>query len=484
MGFKDRNNALDDVFTNNLDFKDTPNNISELNIYENYKVIYSKLAEKFIKDHKLQLFISYFRNRIYLIEIDIDKDKDVAMVFEVINDRGIPLKPYEILKGKLLSQIEIDDRPKYIDIWEEQIVKLELFGENSIDDFFGFYFRSKYADNADQYQKLDKSRYHKTIFSDDFNTKIKFKDNEENVRTFIEKELPFFVSVFTKMTKNSKEYSLENEAIYFNKTNDMDGQFVLMMSSISLNDEELERKFKLVPQLFDRFFVISRLTDSYKSNEFNINVINLNTLIRNGICSIIIEKFETQLISHISKSHDRNDIEEPFKYEFFKNVGYNHYGKKFLRYFFARIDHYISDFAELNEFGSYYQLVHQAKGRDCYHIEHIITNDEKNISLFKDEEEFNFQRNRLGGLLLLKGRDNQSSGNELYADKLKTYNVAGTYYAKTLLKDMYHKKVAFNKHIENESLNFVPYEKYDSNEIEERQKLLFDMAKRIWISPE
>jgi len=27
------------------------------------------------------------------------------MVFEVINDRGVRLKPYEILKGKLLGQI-------------------------------------------------------------------------------------------------------------------------------------------------------------------------------------------------------------------------------------------------------------------------------------------------------------------------------------------------------------------------------------------
>ena len=35
------------------------------------------------------------------------------MVFEVINDRGVPLKPYEILKGKILSQIDITDREIY-----------------------------------------------------------------------------------------------------------------------------------------------------------------------------------------------------------------------------------------------------------------------------------------------------------------------------------------------------------------------------------
>ena len=383
MGFKDRNQALDDLLENNLEPKHKPRNTSEVNIYENYILLFNKLEEKFSTAHKLQTFISYFRNRIYLIEIDIDKDKDVAMVFEVINDRGVPLKPYEILKGKLLSQVDIQDRDKYISIWEKQIALIEEWGEDEIDEFFGFYFRSKYADTSEHYRKLDKSRYHKNIFSD----------------------------------------------------------------------------------------------------EFNANVISLNTTIRNKNTEIIIEAFEKQLLSHIAKSHDLKEIDNPFKYEFFKNVGYNNYGKKFLRYFFARIDHYISEFSELNEYGNYYQLVLQAKGKDCYHIEHIITNNDVNIKLFKDEEEFNSQRNRLGGLLLLKGRDNQSSGDELYSEKLKTYNVSGTYYAKTLLKDMYHKKVAFKEYIEKENLPFSSYDNYAATEIEERQKLLFELLKRIWKKP-
>ena len=115
-----------------------------------------------------------------------------------------------------------------------------------------------------------------------------------------------------------------------------------------------------------------------------------------------------------------------------------------------------------------------------YHIEHIITNNPQNLLLFKDEEEFNNHRNRLGGLLLLKGKDNQSSGDELYEDKLKTYNVVGTYYARTLLPDMYHKKVAFNNFITGRGLKFRALSEYGKNEIEERHRLLFEMSKLIW----
>ena len=45
------------------------------------------------------------------------------MVFEVINDRGERLKPYEILKGKLLGQINKNelDQGDYTGLWEARL---------------------------------------------------------------------------------------------------------------------------------------------------------------------------------------------------------------------------------------------------------------------------------------------------------------------------------------------------------------------------
>jgi uncharacterized protein with ParB-like and HNH nuclease domain len=487
LGFKDRKGALDDIMTNNLDFKRNGTNISERNIYANYRLIFNTLDSKFKTPHKLHTFMTYFRHRIFLIEIEIDKGKDVAMVFEVINDRGVPLKPYEILKGKLLSQIDIADREKYIDIWEKQIEKIEAYDETRIDDFFGYYFRSKYAQNAEQYRSLDRTRYHKSIFTADFEATIGFKNDEGNVRRFVESLLPYFVDLFVESLKYYNEYQREHEFIFFNGLNDMDGQFLLTMSAMDVDDVEKDSKQKLVPRYFDKFFTLSNLTNSYKSNDFNANIIALNSLVRNRTITEVKQKFDEQLLSLVKASHDRDNLDEPFKYEFFKNVGYNELGKTFLRYFFSRIDHYISDFSDLNEFGTYYQLVVQTRGGDVYHVEHILTNREENESLFADEEEFFLQRNRLGALLLLKGKDNQSSNDELYvdplasSDKLRTYNVAGTYFARTLLSDMYQKKVAFARFIRENQLHFQPYPaKFGKEEIEARHQLLYELVKRIW----
>ncbi len=390
MGFKDRKIAIDDILTNNLDYKSKSdkNGVSEKNIYKNYLVIVNSLEAKFKTPHILQTFISYFRHRIYLIEIEIDKDKDVAMVFEVINDRGVPLKPYEIFKGKILSQIDIADREKYINIWETQIEKIENSGEWAIDEFFGYYFRSKFADNAEQYDKLNSTRYHKTVFLDEFDTKIGLKNNELKAREFIEKTLPYFSDVYLEMYAY-RHYNKDYEFIYFNLLNDMDGQFILTLSSIELNDLKRNEKMKLLPMFFDKFFSILKLTNSYDSNEFNKNVISLNIQLRNGSLDLAKEYFDKQLLTSVKKKYDREILDEAFKYEFFKNLKYNDFGTKFLRYYFARIDHFISDFSNENEYSDYYKLVVQSRGGDAYHIEHIIANHEENIHLFENEEEFN-----------------------------------------------------------------------------------------------
>ena len=81
---------------------------------------------------------------------------------------------------------------------------------------------------------------------------------------------------------------------------------------------------------------------------------------------------------------------------------------------------------------------------------------------------------------LLKGADNQSSGNELYHEKLRTYSGNGTLFAQTLLPDFAHSNSGFNTFTSKYKLEFKTYTEFDAAAIEERQKLLFEMIKIIW----
>lgn len=99
--------VMNALFERKVDFKsiDTSVGITAVNLVSNYQLIDQWLDENLDSKHMLETFIFYFLSRLVLINLAVEQT-DVPMVFEVINDRGVRLNPYEILKGKLLGQID------------------------------------------------------------------------------------------------------------------------------------------------------------------------------------------------------------------------------------------------------------------------------------------------------------------------------------------------------------------------------------------
>ena len=80
----------------------------------------------------------------------------MPMVFEVINDRGVKLQPYKILKGKLLGQLEksVLEQRGLNAIWEDNITAINAYGEDEADDFFRYFLKAKFADTRKDGQSL------------------------------------------------------------------------------------------------------------------------------------------------------------------------------------------------------------------------------------------------------------------------------------------------------------------------------------------
>jgi hypothetical protein len=93
---------------------------------------------------------------------------------------------------------------------------------------------------------------------------------------------------------------------------------------------------------------------------------------------------------------------------------------------------------------------------------------------------FENERNRIGALLLLKGQDNSSSGNEGYTEKLKTYTGSAPYLARTLVPEFYKSNSAMNAFVEHSGLQFTPAPHFTRDILEQRSTLLYDMTKKIW----
>lgn len=256
-------------------------------------------------------------------------------------------------------------------------------------------------------------------------------------------------------------------------------QRLLILSACRRDDPEEETKIREVSYHVDRMFCLLQLPRSYDSNDFAQAIYRISGQLREKPAADIRPVFEQELKFLLAQTRGGSMGEGVFNYGLFKDIG-NELNRRFKCYFFARIDKFIADNTNVNMKHDFHELVTRTGPVNGFHIEHILAVNPANQRLFdNDEEVFDRERNRLGGLLLLKGKDNISSSNESYAKKLKSY--ANTlYWNETLREDAYKSKKDFHDLISTHSLRFRPMATFGPEELEERHKLLFDIANIIW----
>lgn len=455
----------------------TDSGLTAHNMVSNYIVVSTRLDSELTDLHRVESFVFYFMHRLVLISLNVEQT-DVPMVFEVINDRGVKLKPYEILKGKLLGQILKEELEglKLNELWEEQVATINAFKEDEIDQFFIYFLKAKFADTIGEGRRYDKD-YHRVIFSEN---KLSLDHNQKEVKKFLQNDFQYYTNLYSKILGHYNNNSLNNgfSYVYFNGLTEMDMQFLLILSSCGLNDPQEDDKIKKIAYEVDRLFCLLQLQRSYGSNAFSVAIYKLSAAIRGKDISAIRPAFDNTLLELLTETRGV-PATAPLSYGFFKETGIE-LDKRFKRYFFARIEKFIADNTKLKVKHSLYDLVQNTGSVNGFHIEHILADNDENLQLFgMDEEKFKSERNRLGGLLLLKGKDNISSNNETYKKKLKSY--ANTlYWNETLREDSYKSKLDFTDMINKYKLNFRAMNEFGQAELEERHKLLYDMVSHIW----
>jgi len=480
MGHNDRKVALENLYLEDsagCDISPT-SDISIKNMYQNYKTIDQELSAQLEDSHKLHAFSLWFLQRVMLVQIEISETKDVPMVFEVINDRGERLKPYEVLKGKLLGQIPKEEIDTYHPIWQQHIYNIQNISEDYVDDFFRTFFRSKHIETHAEYREFD-GDYHKTIYEPKWNKTIKLKQNPKEVKRFITNDFSYYANLYVRIMAESQRIDSDyGPYLYYNDINGQDRQVMLILSACTVNDEREKEKIELISRLFDKHFSLLRLTGSYDSNSFTESLIALTSKLRDKSCDEIEVTYHAQTIEDISKAKGI-EIDNPYDWNFIKDAGYLTLGEKFIRYFFTRVDHLIAAETGLATL-DFYNMARNTGPVYGFHIEHILANNDENRTIFNNDDElFRVERNKLGALLLLRGQDNQASSNEPFIDKVKTY-AGSLLWNQTLHPDLYHKKKRFIEFNDRYNLDFKAYEVYDQEAINERQLILFKLIKLIW----
>lgn len=448
---------------------------------------------------KTTYYLTYLLDRISIVEIRIERQDNVAMIFEVVNDRGLGLNPYEILKGKLIGGLPNQEKEKANQVWtklQEDYFKVELKNTTEkaidLDNFFQTYFRSKFADSENDYDKFSKEGYHYEMYR---NTRVRaffseFKDTSLLFHKIIG-EIRYFAELYLEL-RTSYKY----ESLIFNKLLDQNQQYLLIMSAISMDDPARDQKIDAVARKFDQFHTVIRLLDAYDSNAFQRLVYRLNKEIRDKTLEEVKACFDSALLNALEEAEilqpgQHTDVLSIFEFERFKNV--RNQWTNFSKYVLMRIDRYLAGLLDKPSYAM--EALDDLEDRfnknnlrrHGMHLEHVITQHPKNHALFVtdgllDEARFARTRNLLGMVLLLKDKQNLSSNNEIYQDKQVTYTQSNLIWNELLVGHLPGSDLS--KLPENLKVQAVTPENgvFPLSSVEDRQRAMFEAIKTIWAS--
>jgi uncharacterized protein with ParB-like and HNH nuclease domain len=470
---------------------------------ENYVVI-GQYFDAFLKGEvlgtydlvKTTYYLAYLLDRISIVEIRIERQENVAMIFEVVNDRGLGLKPYEILKGKLIGNLSQSQKEAANSVWsnlQERYFKVELKNSTEksldLDMFFQTFFRAKFADSEKDYESFE-GKYHYEMYR---NLRVReyFKDFRDKQLLFdrITGDIKYFAELYLELRT-----SYEHEPLIFNKLLDQNQQYLLIMAAMNRNDPERSAKIEGIAAKFDQFHVILRLLDVYDSNSFQRLIYPLNKAVRGLTLAEVKPLFEKALIDSLAAENvipedQPVDASALFELERFKGV--RNQWTNFSKYILMRIDRHLAQlldkpsYADDDLTGLEDRFNKNNLRRHGMHLEHIYTQHAANRALFTadgvfDEAKFNQTRNLLGMVLLLKDKQNLSSNNEIYEDKRETYSQSNLIWNELLVGHLPSVDV---KNLPTE-LQVEPVLSVDNvfplAEIDGRQKLVFEAIKGIW----
>lgn len=491
-----------------LDGKETKTaDETQKRILENYTIIDAYFESFFrSKDEKqpydvvkLTYYIYYLLDRISIVEIKIEQQKNVAMIFEVVNDRGLGLKPYEILKGKLIGNLRPSQKEKASEVWTDlqnryfaTELKNSTESQITLDMFFQTFFRAKFANSENDYEKFE-SDYHYEMYR---NPKIReyFGDfnNVDLLFERITKEIKYFADLYLWLRT-----SYENEYLIFNKLLDQNQQYLLIMSGLKLNDPDRESKITGISRKFDQFHAIIRLLDVYDSSLFQRLIYPINREIREENLNRIYQVFEAELIQALEEGEviqkdEMKSISELFTYERFRGV--RNRWTNFSKYILMRIDRYLAQMLDKPSYASgdlrdledhFNKTTRRVHGM---HLEHIYAFNDSNKAQFTtsngvfDDQTFNTIRNYLGVVLLLKDRQNESSNNETYREKINRYKTSNFIWNELMVG---HLDGVDLRNIPNdwtvESIDPDANNSFPREKVEARQKSIYAAIKRIWL---
>lgn len=357
-------------------FKDFKNNRYLQNAYYLRANILNKLEEI---DIDINEFVIWVYEKIVLTVI-VTKDLDNAIqIFNVLNDRGMPLSPIDILKSSLMSKLSQEDRISFKAKWEDINRSLSLTDLFDFEDLLNTYLYYKVGSNPS-------TRYDKALLD------IYKKDNIDSNSAIFEigEFSKAYLEVINSNDKNIHLLKYLRHRIYWHS---------ILSAAVFTKYEYLEELQKMLVAFYYQNWIAGATIARIKQTSFNIlkavkkgsPIADIKILCKENLCNY--------------------NTTETFKLELSSNYIY---GRRWDRAILLLIEYNMNEANTCN-------YIHM---NNFIQIEHILPQtpalDSEWVHLFSNEE-LEELTNSLGNLTLLSMRKNIQAFNYSFESKKDAY---------------------------------------------------------------
>lgn len=142
--FSDYKSVLNEI--NVIDFTDHANNRGNRKIYKCFRYFCNKLEEKSVEE--LIALMEKINNTL-LVKIEVDSHSDAFMLFESLNNRGVPLSAIDLIKNKILAELENEEILSAEDAFDKWNVVINNLPDYSIQERFLRQYYNAFKYNRD-----------------------------------------------------------------------------------------------------------------------------------------------------------------------------------------------------------------------------------------------------------------------------------------------------------------------------------------------
>ncbi|MFP6034079.1 DUF262 domain-containing protein [Helicobacter pylori] len=384
------NNIFENTVLNHLEFEDNIKK-SELNkkfdenTYLRNAYYFRELLNESMENGSISDmddFVKWFYEHIVVTRIICFEQDSAMQIFQVLNDRGQPLSPIDILKSSLMQEIKQDSekRKDFITTWDKLVEACKSVEGVDIDleDFFNMYL--EYADPSASKKRADKG------------LKKVFKDSKKDACGFIY-EISEFMKSYTALLKKQDRH------IYLLRYLPSRYWASILTTALYVKYPDFDALKKLLVSYYYQTWIAGGTITRIKQTSINI--------IKNVKSNKDIETIQELILDNIESYNTFNQ----YHYNLWDN---SVYPSKWLRPVLALANYFMAD-EEKPHF-----IVMDAETQ----VEHILPQKPKRGSQWNadfDKEKREEWVNNIANLTLLKRKKNAQALNGDFDEKRKIY---------------------------------------------------------------